>query len=106
MPTIVKSCTYIQRLITTGKNRQLQVLSKSRFNAKIVSHDIKLPPSTATMLIVNLLMLINTRKSGLCFLADIIDKIGKWTFLNKKREKKKYVESCYLANEKIDMSFA
>ena len=56
--------------------------------------------------IVNFLMLINTRKSGLCFLADIIDKIGKWTFLNNKREKKKYVESYYLANEKIDMSFA
>ena len=43
MPTIITSCTYIQRLITTGKNRQLQVLSKSRLNAKIVSQDINLP---------------------------------------------------------------
>ena len=43
MLTIVTSCTYIQWLITTEKKRQLQVLSKSRLNAKIVSQDIKVP---------------------------------------------------------------
>ena len=45
MLTIVTSCTYIQWLITTERKKwQLQVLSKSRLNARIVSQDIKVPP--------------------------------------------------------------